>query len=164
MAPPVRVSLASLVPRTTLPPTAALEGEVVSIRPFSSSARTASLSLAQAATSPGSSAEPHKVQVELRGPWAQHAAEQLAHLVGRGRVRLFACEGEGARVELVPVRAGGPAADVPEGKWLKVVFERGIQGQWSLSGPGSAGKPHDFEYRGASCSSSCSCCSQCAQS
>ncbi|KPV72994.1 uncharacterized protein RHOBADRAFT_55240 [Rhodotorula graminis WP1] len=146
MAPPERVSFASLAPRTTLPPTAALEGEVVSVRPFSSSARTAALSLAQAAA-PGSSAEPLKVQVELRGAWAQHAAEQLAQLNGRGRVRLFAREGECARVELVPVRAGGPAADVPEGRRLKVVFERGIQGRWVVGEPGSAGKGQDFDYR-----------------
>ncbi|GAA5839891.1 hypothetical protein JCM9279_005196 [Rhodotorula babjevae] len=150
MAPPVRVSLATLAPHTALPPTHALEGDVLSIRPYSSSARTASLSLAQAAA-PGSSAEPHKIQVELRGPWAQHAAEQLAHLVGRGRVRLFACEGECARVELVPVRPGGPAADVPEGKRLKVVFERGVQGQWFLGGA-TSGKGHDFEYRAATTS------------
>lgn len=140
MALRVLYPLAALIPGSRLPPAAALEGQIVSTRPFNPSTLSASLTLADTQGS-------HRVQLELRGSWAQKATQQLTLLVGRGALRVFAREGENARVEVVPPVGGARGQDVPAGKRTRVVFEMGIQGWWIDSESGRMGQ--NFEYRGA---------------
>ncbi|GAA5820350.1 hypothetical protein JCM3770_002778 [Rhodotorula araucariae] len=127
--------LKSLQLDSLLPPTAVLKGRLDLVVPYSASTSSASLSIEQ---------DGLKVQLHLRGAWAESAARQFGARVGRGALQVFAREGEHARVELAETARGRDGEEFPQRQRLRVVFERGIRGRWKDQTTGTKGETFEF--------------------